>query len=130
VTSSHKLWSFDQGPDVPTPTTDGTYLYVVNDKGIAWCLEAATGKVVYGPQRLRPATYSASPVLADGRIYVTSDDGITSVYKAGPVFELIAENPIEDVTLSSFAVASGRLYLRTAHKLWAIGGGGKATAAR
>jgi outer membrane protein assembly factor BamB len=130
VTTSHKLWSFDQGPDVPTPATDGTYLYIVNDKGIAWCLEAATGKVLYGPQRLRPATYSASPVLADGRIYVTSEDGITSVYKAGPVFELIAENPIEDVTLSSFAVASGRLYLRTAHKLWAIGGGGKATAAR
>jgi outer membrane protein assembly factor BamB len=130
VTTSHKLWSFDQGPDVPTPATDGTYLYLVNDKGIAWCLEAATGKVLYGPQRLRPATYSASPVLADGRIYVTSEDGITSVYKAGPVFELIAENPIDDVTLSSFAVASGRLYLRTAHKLWAIGGGGKATAAR
>jgi outer membrane protein assembly factor BamB len=130
VTTSHKLWSFDQGPDVPTPATDGTYLYIVNDKGIAWCLEAATGKVLYGPQRLRPATYSASPVLADGRIYVTSEDGITSVYKAGPVFELIAENPIDDVTLSSFAVASGRLYLRTAHKLWAIGGGGKATAAR
>jgi outer membrane protein assembly factor BamB len=130
VTTSHKLWSFDQGPDVPTPATDGTYLYIVNDKGIAWCLEAATGKVLYGPQRLRPATYSASPVLADGRIYVTSEDGVTSVYKAGPVFELIAENPIDVVTLSSFAVASGRLYLRTAHKLWAIGGGGKATAAR
>jgi outer membrane protein assembly factor BamB len=130
VTTSHKLWSFDQGPDVPTPATDGTYLYIVNDKGIAWCLEAATGKVLYGPQRLRPATYSASPVLADGRIYVTSEDGVTSVYKAGPVFELIAENPIDDVNLSSFAVASGRLYLRTAHKLWAIGGGGKATAAR
>ncbi len=129
VTTSHKLWSFDQGPDVPTPATDGTHLYVVNDKGIAWCLEIATGKVLYGPQRLRPGTYSASPVLADGRVYVTSEDGITSVYKAGPAFELLAENPLEDVALSSFAVSSGRLYLRTAHKLWAIGGGGKATAA-
>jgi outer membrane protein assembly factor BamB len=130
VTTSHKLWSFDQGPDVPTPASDGQYLYVVNDKGIAWCLDAATGKPLYGPQRLKPATYSASPVLADGRIYMTSEDGVTSVYKAGPVFELLAENSIEDVALSSFAVSSGRLYLRTAHKLWAIGGGGKATAAR
>jgi outer membrane protein assembly factor BamB len=130
VSASHRLWSFDQGPDVPTPATDGTYLYLVNDKGIAWCLEIASGKVLYGPERLRPGTYSASPVLADGRIYVTSEDGITSVYKAGPAFELLAENPIEDVALSSFAVSSGRLYLRTAHKLWAIGGGGKATAAR
>ncbi len=103
---------------------------MVNDKGIAWCLEIATGKALYGPERLRPGTYSASPVLADGRVYVTSEDGITSVYKAGPVFELLAENPIEDVALSSFAVSSGRLFLRTAHKLWAIGGGTKATAAR
>jgi outer membrane protein assembly factor BamB len=130
VTTSHKLWSFDQGPDVPTPATDGTYLYVVNDRGIAWCLDPATGRALYGPQRLRPGTYSASPVLADGRVYVTSEDGITSVYKAGPVFELLAENPVEDVALSSFAVSSGRLYLRTAHKLWAIGGGGKAPAVR
>jgi outer membrane protein assembly factor BamB len=130
VTTSRKLWSFDQGPDVPTPASDGQYLYVVNDKGIAWCLDAATGKPLYGPQRLKPATYSASPVVADGRVYMTSEDGVTSVYKAGPVFELLAENSIEDVALSSFAVSSGRLYLRTAHKLWAIGGGGKATAAR
>jgi len=130
VTTSHRLWSFDQGPDVPTPATDGAHLYVVNDKGIVWCLDTATGKPFYGPQRLRPGTYSASPVVADGRVYVTSEDGVTSVYKAGPVFELLAENPLEDMTLSSLAVSSGRLYLRTAHKLWAIGGGGKATAAR
>jgi outer membrane protein assembly factor BamB len=121
VTTSHRLWSFDQGPDVPTPATDGKYLYVVNDKGIAWCLDTANGKALYGPQRLKPATYSASPVLADGRVYVTSEDGVTSVYKAGPAFELLAENAIEDVALSSFAVSSGRLFLRTAHKLWALG---------
>jgi outer membrane protein assembly factor BamB len=126
VTTSRRLWSFDQGPDVPTPATDGTYLYVVNDKGIAWCLDTTTGKPYYGPQRLQPGTYSASPVVADGRVYVTNEDGMTSVYKAGPAFELLAENPVEDMALSSPAVSSGRLYLRTAHKLWALG----ATAAR
>ena len=130
VTSSRKLWSFDQGPDVPTPATDGTYLYLVNDKGIAWCLDVLTGKALYGPQRLAPGTYSASPVVADGRVYVTSEDGITSVYKAGPAFELLAENPLEDVTISSPAVAGGRLYLRTAHKLWALGNVAKASASQ
>ena len=49
-TTSHMLWSFDNGPDVPTPVTDGTYLYVVNDRGIMWCLDAKTGK-----RGLRPA---------------------------------------------------------------------------
>jgi outer membrane protein assembly factor BamB len=91
VTESRRVWSFDNGPDVPTPVSDGTHLYVVNDKGIVWCLDVQTGKLVYGPTRLPVATYSASPILADGRIYATSEDGRTSIFKAGPVFELLAE---------------------------------------
>jgi outer membrane protein assembly factor BamB len=121
VTASHKLWDFHNGPDVPTPVTDGTYLYVVNDRGIVYCLALATGKAVYGPVRLTPGTYSASPVLADGKIYVTNEDGVTSVYKAGPAFELLAENNMDDYTLSSIAVKEGQLFLRTAGWLWAIG---------
>ena len=121
VTTSHKLWAFQNGPDVPTPVTDGTYVYVVNDRGIAYCLELKTGKLVYGPERLTPATYSASPVLADGKIYITSEDGVTSVYRAGPKFELLAENKMDDYTLSSIAVKEGQLFLRTAGWLWVIG---------
>jgi outer membrane protein assembly factor BamB len=121
VTTSHKLYEFNNGPDVPTPVTDGTYLYIVNDRGIAYCLELKTGKTVYGPERLASGTYSASPVLADGKIYVTSEDGVTSVYRAGPKFELLAENRMDDYTLSSIAVKDGQLFLRTAGWLWAIG---------
>ncbi|HXG90411.1 MAG TPA: PQQ-binding-like beta-propeller repeat protein [Vicinamibacterales bacterium] len=121
VTTSHKLWSFQNGPDVPTPVTDGTYVYVVNDRGIAYCLELKTGKPVYGPERLEPGTYSASPVLADGKIYITNEDGVASVYRAGPTFELLAENKMDDYTLSSIAVKEGQLFLRTAGWLWVIG---------
>jgi outer membrane protein assembly factor BamB len=121
VSRTHRVWSFDDGPDVPTPVGDGTYLYVVNDKGVAWCLDAKSGKVHYGPQRLKPGTYSASPVLADGRIYVTNEEGLTSVIKAGPVFELLAENALDDYTLASPAISNGQIFLRTARHLWAIG---------
>ena len=121
VTASHKLWDFQNGPDVPTPVTDGTYVYVVNDRGITYCMELKTGKLVYGPERLTPATYSASPLLADGKIYITSEDGVTSVYRAGPKFELLAENKMDDYTLSSIAVKDGQLFLRTAGWLWVIG---------
>jgi outer membrane protein assembly factor BamB len=48
------------GPDVPTPVTDGKYFYVVNDRGIMWCLDAKTGREIYGQQRIKPGTYSAS----------------------------------------------------------------------
>jgi outer membrane protein assembly factor BamB len=121
VTKTALVWSFDNGPDVPTPVSDGTLLYVVNDKGIVWALDARTGRATYGPERLKPGTYSASPVLADGRVYVTNEDGLTSVFKAGPRFELLAENHLEDYTLSSPAVSEGQIFLRTASHLYAIG---------
>ena len=118
---SHVLWSFNNGPDVPTPVTDGTYLYVVNDRGIMWCLDAKTGREVYGRKRLRPATYSGSPVLADGKIYVTNEDGLTSVVQAGPTFEVLAENDFDDYTLSSPAISEGQIFIRTTKFLYCIG---------
>jgi len=121
VSKSHLLWTFDSGPDVPTPVTDGSLVYVINDRGIMFCLEARTVREVYGRQRLRPGTYSASPVLADGRIYVTNEDGVTSVIQAGPEFRVLAENDFDDYTLSSPAVSGGRIYFRTTKFLWAIG---------
>jgi outer membrane protein assembly factor BamB len=121
VTKSHVLWSFGNGPDVPTPVTDGTYLYVVNDRGIMFCLDLRTGREHYGRQRLRPGTYSGSPVLADGKIYITNEDGLTSVIKAGPTFQLLAENDFDDYTLSSPAVSEGQIFFRTKGFLFAIG---------
>jgi outer membrane protein assembly factor BamB len=121
ITGTHLLWAFQNGPDVPTPVTDGTYFYTVNDRGIAWCLDAKTGKEIWGPQRIHKATYSASPVLADGKIYITDEDGVTSVFKAGPKFELVAENSLDDYTLSSIAISGGQLFIRTAQNLYCIG---------
>ncbi len=121
ISATHVAWSFNNGPDVPTPVTDGRYFYSINDRGIMYCLDARTGKTVYGPQRLRSATYSGSPVLADGRLYVTDEDGVTTVVKAGPAFEKLAENDLEDYTLSSPAIADGQIFIRTASFLYAIG---------
>jgi outer membrane protein assembly factor BamB len=124
VTGQRRLWTFDRGPDVPTPTTDGTLLYVVTDKGILWCLDLRTGKTVYGPERLAVGTYSSSPLLADGKLYITSEEAVTSVIKAGPEYELLAENALEGFTLSSPVAAHGQLFLRTGETLFCIGKGG------
>ncbi len=121
VTTSHKLWEFNNGPDVPTPTSDGTYLYVVNDGGVVYCLDLKTGTPVYGPERLPPGTYSASPTLADGRLYITSEEGMATVFSAGPKFQILAQNAMDEYTLSSISVSNGQLFLRTEKHLYAIG---------
>ena len=118
---THVLWSTENGPDVPTPVSDGDHFYVVNDRGIVFAMDAKTGAPVYGPERIQPATYSASPVLADGRIYITSEDGLTTVLRAGPRFEVLAENDLGDYCLSSPAISDGQIFIRTSAFLYAIG---------
>jgi outer membrane protein assembly factor BamB len=118
---SHRLWAFENGPDVPTPVTDGTYFYSFDDRGVVYCLDAKTGKAVYGPVRIKPGTYSASPIMGDGKIYITSEEGLTTVVKAGPAFEVLAENQINEFVLSSIAISDGQLFLRGDKHLYAIG---------
>jgi len=121
VSRSHVAWSFNSGPDVPTPVTDGQMFYVIRDNGVMFCLDAKTGKTIYGPSRLPPATYSGSPVLADGKIYVTNEDGVTVVARAGPKFELLGQNDFDEYTLSSPAISDGQIFIRTESALYAIG---------
>jgi len=121
VSRSHFIWSTNNGPDVPTPVTDGKYLYIVRDNGVMFCYDARTGAEIYGRQRVRSGTYSASPVLADGKIYVTSEDGVTTVVSAGPKFEVLAENDLDGYTLSSPVFVNGQIFIRTDSTLWAIG---------
>ena len=121
ITATHTAWTFDRGPDVPTPVSDGKLLYSVDDGGRVTALDVQTGAVIYGPERLKPAIYSASPTLADGKIYVTNEEGLTSVFSAGPKFELLAENDSAEYTLSTISVSQGQLFLRTEKFLYAIG---------
>jgi outer membrane protein assembly factor BamB len=121
ITETHRLWAFPNGPDVPTPVTDGKYFYVVDDRGVAWCLDAKTGQAIWGPQRIKSGTYSSSPVLADGKIYITNEDGLTTVLRAGPKFEVMAENDLNDYCLSSPAISDGQIFIRTAQHLYCIG---------
>lgn len=121
ITLTNLLWSSVNGPDVPTPVSDGKYFYVVNDRGIVWCLDAKTGKELYGGQRIRQGTYSSSPILVDSNLYATSEDGLTTVMKAGPKFEVIAENDLGDYCLSSPVISDGQLFIRTTKHLYCIG---------
>jgi outer membrane protein assembly factor BamB len=126
VAGSHVAWTFAQGPDVPTPVSDGELLYVVRDNGVVFALNVKTGATVYGPERLPSGTYSASPILADGKIYVTTEEeGLTTVFRAGPKFEILATNSLlgdcSPYCLSTVAVSDSQIFMRTSSFLWAIG---------
>ncbi len=124
VTSSHRIWSFDRGPDVPTPVSDGEVLYVLTDRGILNLLDLQTGEIIYENQRLEPGTYSGSPILADGKIYAISEDGVTTVVRAGREFEILAKNSLPGYTLSTPAFSHGQIYIRAGDHLYAIAEGG------
>ena len=91
---------------------------MVSDNGIVSCLDAKTGKENWR-QRL-PGSYSASPVFADGRIYLLNESGETTVIAPGKDFRKLASNIIEGEYLASMGVSSGALYLRSGTHLYKL----------
>lgn len=124
VTESNLAWKWTErgAPDVPTPVADDKYFYMVDDQGLVTCLEAKDGTRVWGPERTALGTVSASPLLADGKLYITNEEAVTTVLAAGPEFKVLATNELDgSYTLSSIAVAGRDLFLRTSTHLYCIG---------
>lgn len=128
VTESHVLWRVGKGSNVSSPTYHDGHLYFFQEsKGIAFCLDAATGDVKF-QQRMepRPGLVYSSPLLADGKIYVVSQASGTYVLAAKPEYELLAVNHVGDPdnpirSNASIAEADNLLYLRNDDALYCIG---------
>ncbi|MEX0937453.1 MAG: PQQ-binding-like beta-propeller repeat protein [Pirellulales bacterium] len=125
VTESHLAWRWTQGggPDVPTPISDGERFYMVDDRGLVNCLDAKTGERVWGPLRTAQGTVSASPLLADGKLYVINESAVTTVIDvSGDEPQVTATNELDGgYTLSSIAVSGSQLFIRTQSHLYCIG---------
>jgi outer membrane protein assembly factor BamB len=130
VTNTHVAWSLRDSsvPLNPSPVLVGDELFMANDKGIASCLDARTGKL-HWRERLGGGFY-ASPVSADGRIYFFDDAGTTTVIKPGTQFEVLATNKLDQKTMASPAVAGRAIYLRTEANLYRLEDRTRAGAAR
>lgn len=123
LTEEDVRWRWDTrgGPDVPTPASDGTHLYMVDDAGLVTCILGATGEALWGPERTVEGTVSSSPLLADGKLYITNEEGITVVLAAGPEFKQLAVNELDgSFTLSSPVAVGDRIYLRTGDFLYCL----------
>ena len=114
-------WSSQRdGPYLPTPLVYGDYLYCCSFRGLLSCVEAKTGKRLYRDRLGGASTYTASPVAADGKLYLAGEDGSIRVVKAGPKFELLAVNQMGDACLATPAISDGMIFVRTLHDLFGI----------
>ena len=125
VSKTHVKWKIDvKGAAGTSPIIAGDYLYRISDPGFIRCWKVKDGEEVYEEQTQR-ITPSASPIAtADGRIYFASP-GRSYVIKAGPKFELLATNDLEQEggsqDYTTAAVADGRIYIKGRYYLWCIG---------
>jgi outer membrane protein assembly factor BamB len=120
VTATHVAWECKkQIPTKSSPLLVGDELYFVSDLGVANCLDARSGEIHWSQRLADPV--SASPVAADGRIYIFGEQGTTTVLRPGTEFTKLAENQLDGRILASPAVLDGAIYLRTDKHLYRIG---------
>lgn len=119
VTKSKIAWKLGRAiPRTPSPLLVGDELYIVNDNGVATCIDAKTGEELWRARL--DGTYSASPVYADGRIYFLSEDGISIVIAPGRQLKHLATNQLDGSTLASMAISHNSLFIRSATHLYRI----------
>ena len=116
-------WHWEQrGPYMPTPLIYRGYVYALANQGILDCYGLEGGKEVY--RRRIPhhgSGFSASPVAADGRLYLSSEDGDIFVVRAGPQFAIEAVNPMGESLMATPALSDGMMFVRGTRHVFAVG---------
>jgi len=121
VTETHRLWREEKSTQrIGSGVIVDGHAYIVNENGTAQCIDWKSGRTLW-TERATGRTWS-SIVHAAGRLYVTDQQGETTVLAAKPVLEVLARNPLGERTQASIAVSDGELFIRTYAHLWCIGG--------
>ena len=120
--NAHVAWKSERGgPYVPTPIVYGDYLYSCTDKGVLTCFNAKTGEEIY-QQRVNEQGFgmSASPVAGNDKIYFAGEEGDVYVIKAGPQYELLAINSMNEAMMATPAISDNMLIIRGQHHVFGI----------
>lgn len=123
VTETHVVWNIDnKSPsNLASPLVFNNRLHVVKSGGISSCFDAETGNEIWGRTRLRNfGDYYASPIAADGKIYIAGRNGFVVVLDDKPELSVLAKNDIGEEILATPSVADGRLYIRTRENVFCI----------
>jgi outer membrane protein assembly factor BamB len=121
--SASIAWSHDRdGTYISSPIVYRGQLYTLNNNGILTAYDANTGERLYRARVGGGGAFSASPVAADGRLYLASEDGDVFVVRAGREYVELAKLPMNEVIMATPAISDGLLIIRTLGHVWAIGG--------
>lgn len=125
VTKTHIAWEQKKGvPTQPSLLYVKPHLFAVTEAGVASCFKAESGEIVWQERATAgKAAFSASPVAAEGRIYVLSEGGETTVLAAGPEFKVLSRNPLGEKCQASPAFSRGRIFIRSDKSLFCIASG-------
>jgi len=119
VTETHVVWTVKKGaPHTPSMLLVDNEIYMLADKGVLSCFDALTGEQHW--QERIGGNYSASPVYADGKIYIQSEEGTGQVFKAGKTYEKLGDTGFAERTLASVAIGDGAIFVRTEKHLYRI----------
>jgi len=119
ITNTHVRWSHQkQVPHTPSIIVDAGKIFMVSDRGIGSCLDAKTGDVIW--QERIGGNFSASPVLANGLIYLQSEQGDATIIEASTVFKVVSKNTFGERSLATYGVANGTLLIRTSEALYCV----------
>jgi outer membrane protein assembly factor BamB len=124
---ARELWRYDKNFTgvIPSPLAYNGVVYVVRNGGILTAFDAESGKVLKaGRVEGAPGGYSSSPVAAEGRVYLASEDGKVTVLRAGPDWRIIASSDLGEGLYSTPALSKGRIFLRSSEALYCFGSPG------
>jgi len=122
VNESHVAWSEHKGAlGVPSPLYYKERLYTFQNGGIVYVRNAKTGELITSGRTGAPGYYYSSPVVADNKIYIASEEGVVVVLAAGDQLNVLARNKLDGGILATPAIVDGKIYLRTESQMYAFG---------
>jgi outer membrane protein assembly factor BamB len=120
VSKTHVAWKVEDGiPDICSPVSDGTYVYLLDSEGLVTCYKVEDGKKVYEHELKEPCR--ASPSIVGDKLYVLTHKGVMYIVQAGPEYKELGKCELGEECLASPAFSEGRIYLRGAKSLFCIG---------
>ena len=121
VNETHVAWSEHKGAlGVPSPLYYNERLYTFQNGGIVFVRNAKTGELIYTGRTRAPGYYYSSPVAADNKIYIASEEGVIVVLAAGDQLNVLARNKLDDGILATPAIVDGKIYVRTESQMYAF----------